>query len=380
MYPPLLPSLDSPELPDRPLLLSPFIRRGDLCLVTGAKGSGKTTFLLDLVACLTLPSHDTDGRAIEGANTMLAGAFRLTKDWHDGFKILIIDAENDLTEWRTILNDTLAARGIEHDSIEATRARQRTKYMSAEYFPWNDLVNFRKNFDAFFEAIVATEPVQAVIIDSVHKLWTQDLNSPTWAVEGLGWMRKRFQEWGVTTFAIVHTSRDFEGKLPGNRFLPGYTSRQENEADCILGLERMVKDNALKVHLVKRRSAKWNAEGTYLRVNMSPTYGGYAGISTAGNPWLHERPDATIRNLTRVELTTLSKLSRVDVPFTYADFGPSINKSRLRRTLEALIASHFCEHLSGDGTKTSPKVFALTDDGLAAYRASRPSKPQEEAA
>lgn len=380
MYEPVhLPSLNTPEIQSRPILLSPFVRRGDLCLITGSKGSGKTTFLIDLLACLTLPSHRDDGHEIPGARTMLAGAFELTDVWSGTppWKVLIIDAENDLTEWRDIFRDTIAARGLAENSTEAIAARERILYYDANDFPWNDLANFRRNFDTTFTDFIFRLSIRAVIIDSVHKLWTTDLNSPTWAVEGLGYMRYRFQQWGVTTFAIVHTSRDFEGKLKHNRFLPGYTSRQENEADTIFGLERAVKHNALNVHLVKRRAAKWNDEGTKIKVILSPTYGGYERIASTGNPWTHEREPKEARRLDTREVAMLSRLARYWEPFSYADFGKA-NRSRVRQVLDSLLASGFAHHVTGTGAPGNPKYFRLTELGKKRFKAQRRATAQRQ--
>ena len=288
MTPDLTPylTLFQGETSTRPVLFSPFIRQGDLVLITGDRGTGKSTAAVEFIATLFLPEHQLIEDPLTGSVSFdktrpiphnagaFAGALTASQGLWDGRCAVILDAENDVAEWLMLYQETLRSRSIMPDSLTARACAEFIRWRDAHDMPFNDLARFPHWVNDILIPELKALNCGALFIDSTHKCWTRDLNQPEWVANGLGYLKYACRANDMTIFSITHTSRDHANKSDDAKLLPSFSSQQEKEADTILGLVRMKSDNMLKVKLVKRRYAKWNPEDTWLKVMMSPNIRG----------------------------------------------------------------------------------------------------------
>ena len=342
----------------RGILYQPFIREGDAVCLVGQKGSGKSTaaceFLFKSFAppCHAYWLHDEDNptsvrprlditRPIDGRGELFGGLLKLNGIALEGRRGVILDGENDHVEWKSLLEETAAAYGISPNDATLEFFKDRILWMDATATNWNDFEAARKFIDHEFIPDLIGVDCGMLIVDSTHKLWTRNLNDPEWVSEGLGHLRKRCRQHGITLICLTHTSRDYEGKSEAARFLPRGTSQQENEFDVILGLERKVRqaERSLRLHLVKRRAGKWNDEGTYGSCALSPTHGGYGRMLR--NPWTKSDPRrATPEILSVSEEIMLRKFTPDEEVLKSKIPG---NRSRNAEILDSLVDAGFLE-------------------------------------
>ena len=353
------------------MLLAPFVRQGDLVLVTGDRGTGKSTAIMDIICSLILPPHHLvegpDGSIEQATETLVphhngafAGALTASQDVWNARTAVILDAENDTDEWRMLYEETMLQRGLRPDSFTARMVQQLIRWRDAHNIDFNDLDKFPTWVNTVFIPELLALDCGAIFIDSTHKCWTKDLNNPDWVARGLGYLKYACRKNNITIFSITHTSRDHKDKSDDAKLLPSFTSQQEKEADTILGLARRKKDNQLRIKLVKRRYAKWNQEDTWLTVMMSPTYGGYSRV--LHNPWLDERPCKEGEPvLTEAERSLLCKLPP-DIPFdmNVIDGTPSYNRKLME---QGLIPQNCAISLGGSGKRGDPYRYRLTELG-----------------
>lgn len=347
--------LDAQDLDPRPVLIEPFIREGDLVYFTGAQGQGKSTLVADLLLACTLPMA-----LGPGSNELLAGCMRVDREiFGTGGRVVLLDAENDVAEWFELVEASARARGLEmtHPAVEFAMAGVR--WRRARDYAWDELGQVRGEIDRFLDACEALG-TRIIVIDSLHQLWTRDLNNPQWVTQGLDVLKDQAKRRRMTVIALVHTSRDFKDKLGKNKYLPAFSSQQEKVADTIIGLRRNLKDGLLRLVLVKRRAGKWNREGSVAEVLLSDTFGGY---EQAGKSWPFENPKdkiAATRGLSATRIDLLERLSTLR-EFGQGELGGS-PRARVAAA-RALQKAGCVELVRGEGKRGDPYVYRVTREG-----------------
>ena len=335
----------------RQTIYEPFIRFGDSVGLVGDKGCGKTTAACDFIfktyctpwdVTYELTEHGSELKFSEdarpGSDQVFGGLLTVNRPDTIGQTAVILDAENDHLEWKSCLEDTARTYNVSPKSETFDFFKGAVKWRNGRCTNWNDFDSAKYFMDTELIPDLVDLECGLLVIDSTHKLWSRDLNSPEWVTEGLGYLRAACRERGITLLALTHTSRNFESKLPQNRFLPRGTSQQENEFDVILGLERHIKEKILKLHLIKRRAGKWCDEYTTGSVALSPLYAGFGRVIT--NPWPAKDPrKIEIPPMTIAEKNLLSKLSETP---TLLDEIPG-NTTRNKKTLAALLLLELVE-------------------------------------
>lgn len=353
-------TLHSEEVEHRPVLIEPFIRQGDLVMLTGAPGQGKSTLIADLMLACTLPEE------LPGAAELLAGGMKVNREVLGvGPRIVVLDAENEPAEWSEFVESSAMARNMDMDHPAIRWALAGMRWRRANDYLWDDLRQVRGEIDRLLDACEALG-TKILVIDSLHKIWRRNLNDPEWVTEGLGVLKEQARLRGITTIALVHTSRDFKDKLRNNKYLPSYTSQQEKEADTIIGLKRVAKDNLLNLILVKRRAGKWNDEGSVCKVALSPTFGGYTELLEG---WVMEDPKVNgniMKSLMAHHKRLLCELP-ADRTFTFDDLD--LGTKNRSAALRPLLARKVVEKVGGRGVRGNPYVFKVTDEGKLARKA-----------
>jgi len=349
---PFVPLADIPFKP-REIAIAPFIRQGDLVFLTGERGTGKTTLAADIIWSSVGDSGPVGGR-------IGAGALVANRDLLYPRTVAILDGENEGQDWTEALNDTALARGLALDSPEVDALHKRVLHCPSEEFSLDPSEpEYRVDMTRLVDALVEIN-CGLFIIDPLHSIYTTDLNSPEWVTKGLGPLRKMCRSRGITVIALAHTSRASKDKPLQNTYLPAYTSKQENEVDCCIGLNRNKKENKLTLVLVKRRAAKWNIEGSKAHLYFSLTFGGY---SSCNSDWLFENPnkDQTIVMSDAQQRILCSAYSKANWTFEMLD-GDRAQVSRAVKKI--FIPLELCAQVGGTGKKGDPRVYALTEKGV----------------
>lgn len=353
-----IPDLDrfvtvrSDEVEHRPILIEPFIREGDLVMFTGAPGQGKSTLIADLALALLLPED------VPGHNVAAGGLFRVDRALYGRRRVVLLDAENEPAEWSELIEQSAMARGIPGDDPRLEFCLAGFRWRRCHDYDWDDLAASESTIGLLCAQLEALQ-TGVVIIDSLHKAWRKRLNDPDWVTRGLGVLKEQLRNRNITLICLVHTSRDYKDKLPSAKYLPSYTAQQEKEADTIIGLKRIVKEDALKLVLVKRRAAKWNPEGTVVKVGLSQTFGGYTTVHDSWafvNPKGLDEPGVHLMAHQRRLLASLPPAG----PFTYEDIPMSRQKAP--GAVQPLVNVGILER-DGRGVRGDPYRFSMTDLG-----------------
>lgn len=346
--------IDAEEVDHRPVLIEPFVRQGDMVMITGAPGQGKSTLIADLITACCLPQE------FANANHLLGGAMRVDRTvLGGGRRIVILDNENDPAEWNELVEATVRARGLEMDHPAVEWMLAGVRWRRCHDYNWDDLNQVDGEIQRLLDACEALNTA-VLVLDSLHNMFRKDLNSAEWVNRGLDVLRQQAKARGITTIALVHTSRDFKDKLARNKYLPAYSGQQEKCADTILGMQRRAKEGLLRMILVKRRAAKWNPEGSSAEVLLSPTHGGYTDCLQG---WAFTDPkdgQNAMRGLSQRHGELLASLDGRSV-FTQADL-PAKKRARVEATA-ALLRAGTIEVVSGKGRKGDPYTYKVTEIG-----------------
>lgn len=352
----LFQHVTAPGADPRPTVIAPFMRRGDFTMLTGAMGEGKTALLADMAfsagVCSYLPNEFH----------ALAGAFRV--NWHvlNAKRVVILDAENDRSEWKDLLLQSARARDL--DPLEPglfNLMGDQIRWTSASNWSFSPR-NARDTTKRLVDALIELD-CGVLIIDPLHALLgIRDQNASGWVFDTLRPLRMALKQTQITTLAVVHTSRGHKDKLDENLFNPSGTSEQEKMCDHLFGIKRNKKNNTFNLRLVKRRSAKWIHEGHNIRLHGT---GLHAGFLLAENIWSFTDDSTaplTIR-LSPNELHLLNSLPK-DKEFTFADVKG--HKSTITHTFKSLLEpAGYVKHVRGEGKKGSPKVWKAYSPPLA---------------
>jgi len=289
--------LDDPAAIPRPVLIEPFIRLGDLVMLTGEKGQGKSTFIADLVMGCYLDTGADEDHWVGG------GALRVDRELLEERNIVILDAENEVGDWKEMVVDAARARDVAVDDERVQEIiKNKVHHLNYEDFSLDPSENPRGHYEAgrALRDLLLELNCGILVIDPLHSVYVRDLYKPEWVQMGLRPLRKELRAVGITTLAITHTSRDSRDKLDKNRYMPAGTSEQEKAADVIIGFNRHIKEGYLKLVLCKRRAAKWNQEYTVATLTLSIADAGY---SHATSEWEFEdpRPKEVVSRLTDSE-------------------------------------------------------------------------------
>lgn len=342
--------LHAPRDP-RGIFLAPFVREGDLCMITGERGQGKTTLMGDVIVSLLIDSDLPEDELVG------AGAMKVDRKLWAGRDVAVLDAENEPRDWSEVITQTAMARGIRPEDPALNRILQRVHHTSADIWSLDPSVPAAELHRASLVKALVEMKVGLLIIDPLHSVYTRDLNNPEWVTEGLARLRRALRRHKITLICLVHTSRFSPEKSRRNLYVPAYSSKQENEADCIIGMRRQVKENAVRLILVKRRTAKWNLEGSKAVLHFSLADGGYTSFVS---DWKLEdpRPKESFVRLTDAEARIFLSCP-ADGPFNYEVLdGERAKVSKLVR--QVLVKYGLADIHSGSGKKGDPYTFELT--------------------
>jgi hypothetical protein len=359
--PDILPVNPSIELVDifksrrvtREILFDPFVREGDLCMITGGHGVGKSTFAMDLMISAILSPAMEENKA-------LAGALYLNTEIWQGRKVAVIDYENTEEEWRECFHDSMEQRGYSPESDAAKICHGQILWIDGHSLELSDLKNSKDKITALLSAL-REAGVGLLFMDALHSAYEVDMNSAEWVIRGLEPLRIALRDAFITFMPLVHTSRDFKGKLKKNKFLPMGTSQQEKCADAILGLEQNKKTNTLSVYLVKRRAGKHCEVMSKIDLELSDTFGGYKSIK---DPWPFTNPKIRRQGKKMIES---QELIFKDMPLSFAYRDLDHNISTLRRLCTNVLEPQGLAMKANPGEKYSgknPLRWKLTKAGL----------------
>ena len=335
------------------MLISPFIRQGDTFLLTGDKGSGKSTITADIILSLVGP------KGLPGFGESVSGVFHVKHECWQSRNVCIFDAENDPSEWREFIDTSLEARGIDIGSDTHEHVYDKIFWANARQYDWDNLDWLRGWIKSTLVPDLLSRQIGFVIIDSMHAVWTKDLFRPEWVTGGVEFLRAGLKDAGITLMCLTHTSRAHKDKLAQNEFSPYGTVRQDQACDTMIGIRRNVEDRSITLRLEKRRAGKWNLEKTKASIKLSPTYGGYQRVLS--NEWKHEDPKAGKDefHLTKAECDLLHETGNVEFDMS----ALTGNKKTMRKVIDSLVHVGILDIRGGKGVKGDPRRWIITEKG-----------------
>lgn len=356
----------------QPAVLFPFFRCGDLGLLTGLAGCGKTTFASDLILAMILP------RSLQGAGKSIAGLFRADELWSRSGRVAIIDAEGSQEEWAIRLRRTVISRGLDPDLPEI----QDHILTRLHYFDAFDLglSNPQTWPDACRETILLLDSLHCrfVVMDSLASVWCPpSVNEQEWIVRAMIPWRDQGRRMDVTSLILAHTARPSKDRPSSSTGMPLGSSRQEANADVVLSLSQS--KTGCKLTVNKQRRAWWIAKGVSAELTWGDRGAGFVG-TVGGSSWSDWPPGTIPPALSIHYVAILETLMRARSPLTQEALTErsGVNRPEVSRALALfLIPKRLVDQVGGSGHTGSPFVYVATDAGKAALTYHRKIEPEE---
>ena len=273
--------------------IGPIAAEGDVLNISGPAGCGKTSLLSDiLIAC----AHPERQRLALGGLLKVSGAYQ------DAGKVAIIDGENTLCRWQSILRRKLDAEGLDADVIAA-----RCSYATPASIGLHDPRNWQDRSVQLADALAA-QGVNFVFIDSLARIWAPvDINHTDWVQLGFTPFRDACKRLGITVVAVSHTRRN-SGRNNAELAGPMGSSMQEGQVDCQIIMTKDKDGRGCSLRLVKCRRAFWIRSGSSIAFKFTHQLG-YVPQGNWAAVWPHEPPDESqsLEGLitTRVQIVSL---------------------------------------------------------------------------
>jgi len=285
----------SPKI--EPALLAPLVGVGDLCLIAGSPGSGKTSLACSLLCGLLHRSL---------APFSLGGALVPNLDQFDGSGVAIVDAENSKARWHSILNRYLASAGW-----NPSRSLKMPLYVKPEALGVG-VVEPTATFIRDKISRFADRSVRLIVVDSMIPVFRPvDAFKPEWVTSKLLPLLDACRSFGITVIILCHCSRD-RAREPKELVLPFGTMMQEAVADCVIGLQRPRSREryGIRLQAIKSRRAYWIRRGASVNVYFSGD-GHYESVD-AESLWPLLPPDGDyVQPLSITQQKVLAALQRL---------------------------------------------------------------------
>ena len=259
-----------------PAILHPFFGKGDLGILAGPAGCGKTTAALNILLSFVVPQ-------MEGAS--LDGVFRVGEVFSARARVALVDAENPKDRCGSMVRGQLESRGIPIDA-----AGDRLLHVDAR-----DLIG-RHGASATDRAIalarlLARREVEFFVGDSIARIFDpEDVRSEGWVQRCLVPFRHECQRLGISGLFLAHTARPGE-KASGPQG-PFGSVFQDAQTDVVLMARSLdAKGSGIRIEHKKSRRPRRIRGNTAVEWKFTGD-GGYSVRSDWGHEWPHDQTAA----------------------------------------------------------------------------------------
>lgn len=256
-------------------VISPFATEGDFVNISGRPACGKTSLIADIALTWAHPGR---------RQLALGGLIKVSRTYSEAGNVAIIDGENSLIRWQSILRRKLEAEGLDSSAV-----LDRIIYLTPASAGMYDARLWPKRSVMLAEAL-ARNGVNLVIMDSLARIWgPEDINQTNWVQLGLTPFRDACKRLGITVVAVSHTRRNSggnDGELSG----PIGSSMQEGQVDCQLIMTKDSDGRGCCLRMVKCRRTYWIRSGSKIALTFTPQLG-YVPQGNWSTIWPHEPPD-----------------------------------------------------------------------------------------
>jgi len=254
--------------------LDPFMAVGDSLNISGPPGCGKTHLAADIIMGAVNPQRN---------GVALGGLFRFDLDKLAGGPMAVIDGENTISRWNSLIRRKLEAEG----------ANAATKIRDILYLRPSDLgiQDPKKWTSASIQLahMLAFIQVRFVVIDTMARIWApDDFNQSHWVQRGLVPFRSACQECGISVLMLSHTKRQLRADDPAPTGPIG-TSVQEGQIDGQIIMSRNKAGNGITLIHQKSRRSFWIQQGSKVGLQFRPGFG-YEPMEGWQDKWPHECP------------------------------------------------------------------------------------------
>ena len=271
-------SINFESAPDvEPAILAPFWAEGDFVNFSGPPGCGKTLIAADIAIAAIHPRRE--GQA-------LGGLLRFDLDRLRLGNIAILDAENNLARWSSIIRRKMTLEGL--DPLEI---RHGILYIRPSDIGLQNSSQWERKSE-LLAAALANCHVRFLIGDTLGRMWApDDINSSAWVQRGYAPFRTACQSYGISGLMLTHTKRlaNRQSPIPEG---PIGTSFQEGQADGQIMITRLKTHNPSGILLTHRKSRRpfWIQQDSKVSLLFTPCLG-YDPQGQWRDTWPHECPD-----------------------------------------------------------------------------------------